>query len=265
MTWIQAILLAIIEGITEFLPISSTGHMIIAASFMHLYEGSAAEFTKLFTISIQFGAILAVVVLYWKRFLSKGFSFYLNIALGALPILAIGFAMRNIIDQYLQNVLLVAVMLVIGGVALIAIDWVLKRNEGTDAELTPVKAALVGVIQCVALLPGTSRSAATIVGGLALGLTRKQAAEFSFFVAVPVMFVATAYKLYKERSLLHSDTAGLLVVANVIAFAVALLVIRAMVGYVSKHGFKLFGWYRIALGLAIIALLQFGISLQMPI
>jgi len=264
MTWLEACFLAIIEGITEFLPISSTGHMIIAASFMDLYRGPSAEFTKLFTICIQFGAILSVVVLYWKRFLNKGLVFYRNIALGALPILIIGFAAKDVIELYLENVVLVAVMLVLGGLILIALDRILKENEGADKEMSPAKALIIGLFQCLALLPGTSRSAATIVGGLAQGLTRKAAAEYSFFVAVPVMFLATSYKLYKAKDLISSDNVSMLVVGNAIAFVIALLAIRSFVGYVSKHGFKLFGWYRVVVGLLILILWRMGYNLNMP-
>jgi undecaprenyl-diphosphatase len=260
----QAIILAIIEGITEFLPISSTGHMILASSIMGI---ATQDFTKLFTVAIQMGAILSVVVLYWKRFL-QSFDFYVKLLIAFIPVAIIGFLLKKQIDQFLESPMLVAVSLLAGGIVLLFIDRIYKEKEDHIQNSVQMKygdALKIGLFQIIALIPGVSRSAATIVGGLNQKLSRKAAAEFSFFLAVPTMFAATAYKLfkfYKETGGFTHDEVHLLLIGNVIAFIVALLAIRTFIGYLSKHGFKLFGYYRIIVGLLFIILYFMGVELH---
>jgi undecaprenyl-diphosphatase len=265
MTIIQAIILAIIEGITEFLPVSSTGHMIIGSSLMGIAE---LPITKTFTVAIQFGAILSVVVLYWKRFLKIDIDFYKRLIIAFIPAAILGKLLNDFIDSLLENVLVVAVMLVIGGILFLLLDkWFHKTEETGKPELKSDKSAfIIGLYQCIAMIPGVSRSAATIIGGLTQGLNKKAAAEFSFFLAVPTMFAATLYKmykLYKEQGGFTSDEITLLAVGNIVAFIVAALAIRSFISYLTKHGFKIFGWYRIIVGGAIITLYFMGIELKM--
>lgn len=264
MTIVQAIILGIIEGITEFLPVSSTGHMIIASSFMGIANDS---FTKAFTVAIQFGAILSVIVLYWRRFI-KSFDFYVKLFIAFLPAAVIGLLCIKIIDKLLGDVYVVAATLLIGGVVLLFIDkWFEKSEQQPDKEITHKNAFVVGLYQVISMIPGVSRSAATIIGGLASKLNRKTAAEFSFFLAVPTMFAATCYKLYKfykEQGGIDSHDIHLLVIGNILAFVVAMLAIKTFIAYLTKHGFKLFGYYRIAMGLAIIIMGHWlGIKFQM--
>lgn len=260
MTILEAIIIAIVEGITEFLPISSTGHMIIA---QHLLGVENSDFVKAFTINIQFGAILSVVVLYFKRFF-QSIAFYLKLFVGFLPAAIIGFLLNDFIDALLENVVVVAISLLLGGVLLLFVDRWFRSNRG--AEVTYRKSLIVGLFQCIAMIPGISRSAATIIGGMAQGLTRQQAAEFSFFLAVPTMFGASAYKLlkgYKENpDLFGGDHLTLLLIGNVVAFVVAMMAIRFLIGYLSRKGFRAFGWYRIVLGLTLLGLMAAGIPLQ---
>lgn len=262
MNLIQTIILAIIEGLTEFLPVSSTGHMIIASSFMGI---ATDPFVKLFTIVIQLGAILSVVVLYFKRFF-RTLDFYFKLLVAFIPAIVFGFLLSDKIDELMESPLTVAISLVVGGVILLFVDkWFNQPTIHEEEEITYFTAFKIGLFQCLAMIPGTSRSGASIVGGMSLKLSRKVAAEFSFFLAVPTMFAATAKKLldfYKEGHTITHDQIQLMVVGNVIAFVVALLAIKSFIGYLNKNGFKLFGWYRIVAGLVIIALIYSGHNLQ---
>lgn len=261
MTVIEAILLAIIEGITEFLPVSSTGHMILASSAL----GIASEpFVKMFTVAIQFGAIISVIVLYFKQFF-QSFEFYLRLLIAFIPAAVIGFLLNDVIDYLLESPLTVAVSLVSGGIILLFVDRWFKENEEKPQSLNLKSSLIIGLFQVISMIPGVSRSAATIIGGLTQKLNRKTAAEFSFFLAVPTMLAATAYKMYKY----HKDTGfdyndlGILVLGNVVAFVVAWLAIKAFISYLTRYGFKVFGIYRIALGLVILLLYALGYNLQM--
>ncbi|MGK0138987.1 MAG: undecaprenyl-diphosphatase [Algoriphagus sp.] len=261
MEMIQAIILAIIEGITEYLPVSSTGHMIIASSFMGIDN---QNFTKIFEVQIQFGAILSVVVLYWRRFL-QSFEFYYKLLLAFLPAAVIGFLLNDYIDMLLENVIVVAVMLVLGGVVLVFIDKVFEGKPQKE-EVSYPTALKIGFYQCIAMIPGVSRSAASIIGGMTQGLSRKSAAEFSFFLAVPTMFAASAYKMlkgYMDGALVFSpDEIKLLAVGNLVAFFVALAAIKFFISYLQKYGFKVFGYYRIVLGLLILGMITMGYDLS---
>lgn len=258
MTYLYAIILAIIEGITEYLPVSSTGHMIIASSFMKI---ASDDFTKLFTIVIQLGAILSVMVLYWKRFF-QGFDFYLKLFVAFLPAVFLGLLLNDVIDELLESPVTVAISLVIGGFILLKVDDWFKANEEYDeanptahTDISYLTALKIGFFQCLAMIPGTSRSGASIVGGMTQKINRKTAAEFSFFLAVPTMFGATAKKLYdyyKEGFELSGEQINFLIVGNVLAFIVALIAIKSFIDYLSKKGFKLFGYYRIILGIALL-------------
>jgi undecaprenyl-diphosphatase len=262
MNLVQTIVLAIIEGLTEFLPVSSTGHMIIASSFMGI---ATDPFVKLFTIVIQLGAILSVVILYFKRFFQT-LDFYFKLIIAFIPAIIFGFLLSDKIDELMESPLTVAISLVVGGVILLFVDkWFNKPTIHSEEEISYITAFKIGLFQCLAMIPGTSRSGASIVGGMSLKLSRKVAAEFSFFLAVPTMFAATAKKLldfYKEGHTITSDQIQLMVVGNVVAFIVALLAIKSFIGYLNKNGFKIFGWYRIIAGLVIIALIYSGHNLQ---
>jgi undecaprenyl-diphosphatase len=272
----QAILLAIVEGLTEFLPVSSTGHMIIASALMGINE---LPITKIFAVNIQFGAILSVVVLYWRRFL-QGFDFYRKLLLAFVPAAVIGFALDDAIDAMLGSVLIVALMLVLGGVVLLFVDkWFAHAKQ---EKITYKNAFLIGLFQCIAMIPGVSRSAASIIGGMSLGIDRKTAAEFSFFLAVPTMLAAASYKLIKDLlgleisdlvkfdwvkiqnsfEIITSHDLKLLLIGNVVAFIVAMIAIRFFISFLTKYGFKLFGYYRIALGIVLLALLAMGVDLK---
>jgi len=258
MNYLFAIILAIIEGITEYLPVSSTGHMIIASSFMQI---ASDDFTKLFTIVIQLGAILAVVVLYWKRFF-QSVDFYFKLLVAFLPAVILGLLLNDVIDELLESPVTVAISLIIGGFILLKVDQWFKSNEEIDTtnpnkheEISYATALKIGFFQCLAMIPGTSRSGASIVGGMTQKLSRKVAAEFSFFLAVPTMFGATAYKMYKYYKsgfTLSSDQINFLILGNIIAFIVALIAIKSFINYLSKKGFKIFGYYRIILGVILL-------------
>lgn len=264
MNFFHAILLAIIEGLTEFLPISSTGHMIITSSLLGIGND---DFTKLFEVCIQFGAILAVVVLYWKKFINfKSYSFYLKLLIAIIPALIIGKLLDDWIDENLGNPVFIAIILFIGGVILLFIDRFFKNSKiDSEEKITYLKSFIIGCYQCLAVIfPGLSRSAATIIGGMQQGLERKTAAEFSFFLAVPTMAAATVYKLYKFINIkgsLNSEEIQLLATGNIVAFIVAILAIKFFIQFLSKNGFKIFGIYRIILG-GVILLLYF---LKIPI
>lgn len=275
----EAIIIAIVEGLTEFLPVSSTGHMIITQNVLGV---ESTEFVKAFTVIIQFGAILSVVCLYWKRFFRLNrkpapanasglklflhkFDFYWKLLVAFIPAAVLGFLFSDTIDSMLESVVIVAVMLVIGGVFMLYCDRIFSK--GSDkTELTEKRAFFIGLFQCIAMIPGVSRSMATIVGGMAQKLTRKDAAEFSFFLAVPTMFAATAYKMLKlfmdggMEIIMNNLTA--LIIGNVVAFIVALLAIKFFISFVTKYGFKAFGWYRIIVGGVILVMLLMGYSLE---
>ncbi len=262
MELIHAIILAIVEGLTEFLPVSSTGHMIIASALMGL---ESDEFVKLFTIAIQLGTILSVLVLYYKRFF-KSLDFYYKLVIAAIPASAFGFLFSDHIDSLLESPLTVGVTLVLGGIILLFVDkWFNKPTIDSSDDINYLQALKIGFFQCLALIPGTSRSASTIVGGMTQSLTRKAAAEFSFFLAIPMMLGATVLKLkaYLDKGfILSNKEINLLIVGNVIGFIVAILAIKFFIGVVSKYGFKAFGWYRIVVGGIIIVMLLSGKSLQ---
>ena len=265
MNTLQTIALAIVEGITEFLPISSTGHMIIASSLMGIV---ADPFTKTFTVAIQFGAILSVVVLYYKRFF-QSIDFYKKLIAAFIPAAILGKLLDDYIDQLLGNVLVVGFMLLAGGVLLVFIDQLLKEKKDdadTINNLSYLSSFKIGLFQCIAMIPGVSRSAATIIGGMTQKLTRKAAAEFSFFLAVPTMFAATVFKVYKFYKAgigITHDQINMLIIGNIIAFLVAMIAIRSFITYLTKYGFKMFGYYRIIVGIAIIVLMVMGVDLKL--
>lgn len=259
---IQTIIIAIVEGLTEFLPVSSTGHMIIAQQLLGV---ESTPFVKAFTVIIQFGAILSVIVLYWKRFF-QSWDFYLKLLIGFIPAAVLGFLFSDFIDDMLENVYVVATMLVLGGILMLFVDKWFNSPEATD-NVTKKNAFIIGFFQCIAMIPGVSRSMATIVGGMTQKLTRKTAAEFSFFLAVPTMAAATGYKLLKlllepDGVQILQDNMSTLIIGNVVAFVVAMLAIKFFINYVTKYGFKLFGWYRIILGIAILVFLLTGHELS---
>lgn len=257
MDLIQSIIIAIVEGLTEFLPISSTGHMIIAERFLGV---ESSDFTKLFTVAIQLGAILAVVVLYFKKFVTfKDWRFYFKLLIAVIPALVIGKLFADKIDELLESPLTVAITMLLGGFVLLFIDNAFKNPAvEEEANITYSKAFLIGVWQCIAMIPGVSRSAASIIGGMQQKLTRKLAAEFSFFLAVPTMAAATGYKLLKGYKTFTSEHIKLLAVGNIVAFVVAMLAIKFFINYLQKHGFRLFGWYRIIAGALLLTLILTG-------
>lgn len=277
MNALETIIIAIVEGLTEFLPVSSTGHMIIAQSLLGV---ESTPFVKAFTVIIQFGAILSVICLYWKKFFyptaersgvsywKAMYDFYARLIVGVLPAVVLGLAFNDFIESNLGNVTLVAVMLIIGGVFMLFCDRIFNKGS-EDTKLTYKRAFTVGLIQCISMIPGVSRSMATIVGGMSQRLTRKAAAEFSFFLAVPTMFGATCLETYKlishgDGSLLtQGNNLEMLLLGSVVAFIVAILAIKFFISYVTKYGFAAFGWYRIIVGLIIIACALCGIELKM--
>ncbi len=247
----QAIILSIIEGITEFLPVSSTGHMIVASSLMGIAQ---EDFTKLFTIVIQLGTILSVVVLYWKRFL-QSWDFYKKLFVAFLPAVFLGLLLNNLIDSLLENPLVVAIMLILGGLVFLKVDVWFKDNH--EKEITYKKALKIGFFQTLAMIPGVSRSGATIIGGMVEKLDRKTATEFSFFLAVPTMLGATVKKLwdyYQSGFRLDHHQMQLLILGNIIGFVVALIAIKAFINYITRKGFKIFGYYRIFIGIGILVI-----------
>lgn len=288
MTLLQTIIIAIVEGLTEFLPVSSTGHMLIAENLLGVQN---SDFVRAFTVIIQFGAILSVVVLYWNRFfrlnqspapaestglqrLKHKFSFYWLLLVAFIPTAVIGFLIKKpVVDRLLNPevaIWVVPVTLILGGIFMLFCDTIF--NKGRDEnEITEKRAFWIGVIQCVSMIPGVSRSMATIVGGMSQKLTRKRAAEFSFFLAVPTMAAATGLDLLQlfigdesvGGSWATSENLMLLLVGSVVAFLVALLAMKWFVSFLTKYGFKLFGWYRIIIGTIILALLLSGHSLVM--
>ena len=279
MTLFETIIIAIVEGLTEFLPVSSTGHMIIAQNLLGV---ESTEFVKAFTFIIQFGAILSVVVLYWKRFFKLNdtpapesastlkrflhkYDFYWKLFVAFIPAAVLGLLFSDMIDAMLESVTVVAVTLILGGLFMLFCDRIF--NKGSEkTELTEKRAFWIGMFQCISMIPGVSRSMATIVGGMAQKLTRKAAAEFSFFLAVPTMFAATLYKMLKifmepDGMEILKDNLVTLLVGNVVAFIVAMLAIKFFISFVTKYGFKAFGWYRIIVGGIILAMLLTGHNL----
>lgn len=254
----QAIIIAIVEGLTEFLPVSSTGHMIIASSLMGIEK---EEFTKLFTVAIQLGAILAVVVLYWRKFFDfSKWQFYLKLIVAVIPAIVLGLLFGDLIDELLESPTTVGITLVLGGIFLLFVDKLfLNPSISEEPKISFGKSFVIGIFQCLAMIPGVSRSAATIIGGMQQGLTRKLAAEFSFYVAVPTMAAATGYKLLKGYESFTSETITLLLVGNLVAFLVAIVAIKFFIGFLQKHGFRIFGWYRIIAGLILLALISQGV------
>ena len=259
MNILQAVILAIVEGITEFLPVSSTGHMIIASAVMGITQ---SPFTKVYIVSIQFGAILSVVVFYFKRFF-KDFDFYIKLFFAFIPAVILGLLLKKKIELLLENVWVVAITLLLGGIVLIFIDkWFAKTEASPENEITYKKSFIIGIFQTMAMIPGVSRSAATIIGGLTQKLDRKTAAEFSFFLAVPTMFAATIKSLYDDKDLLLDTNLYMLAIGNLVAFIVAIIAIKFFIDFLTRHGFKIFGYYRIILGLALLALLAYGVDLK---
>lgn len=278
MNVIESVIIAVVEGLTEFLPVSSTGHMIIT---QHLLGVESTPFVKAFTFIIQFGAILSVVWLYWKRFFRLNhtpapenatplkrflhkYDFYWKLFVAFIPAAVLGLLLEKYIDAMLERVEVVAIMLIVGGVFMIFCDRIF--NKGSDStELTEKRAFRIGLMQCISMIPGVSRSMATIVGGMSQRLSRKNAAEFSFFLAVPTMFAATCYKLLKLYmdfgSSVILDNLTVLIVGNVVAFVVAVLAVKFFIDYVTKYGFKLFGYYRIIVGVVILVMLMSGANL----
>ena len=260
MDTLQSIIIGIVEGLTEFLPVSSTGHMIITEKILQITEN---DFSKVFTVAIQLGAILAVVVLYWKKFIDfKRWQFYVKLAVAVIPALILGLLFSKNIDKLLDSSTTVAISMLAGGVILLFIDNVFKNPTiQTEAAISFPKAFIIGIWQCIAMIPGVSRSAASIIGGMQQKLTRSAAAEFSFFLAVPTMLAATGYKLYK-----YYKTAGgfssheikQLAIGNIVAFVVALMAIKFFIGVLKKHGFKIWGYYRIILGILLLVLIYTG-------
>ena len=279
MSILDTIIIAIVEGLTEFLPVSSTGHMIITQNLLGV---ESTDFVKAFTFIIQFGAILSVVVLYWKRFfklnrapLPEGsgklkkflhkYDFYWKLFVAFIPAAVLGLLFSDMIDAMLESVTVVAVTLILGGIFMLFCDKIF--NKGSEkTEMTEKRAFWVGMFQCISMIPGVSRSMATIVGGMAQKLTRKAAAEFSFFLAVPTMFAATMFKMLKlfsdeTTAQVLKENIDILLIGNAVAFIVALLAIKFFINFVTKYGFKAFGWYRIVVGGVILAMLLTGHNL----
>ena len=260
MTVTESIIIAIVEGITEFIPISSTGHMIITEKLLHLADD---DFLKVFTVAIQLGAILAVVVLYWKKFFDfSRWQFYVKLGIAVLPALIVGFLFSKKIDALLDSALTVAITMLLGGIVLVFIDKAFKRPVIRDEkQVSYTRAFVIGVWQCIAMIPGVSRSAASIIGGMQQKLTRSAAAEFSFFLAVPTMLAATGYKLYKyikEDGSFTSEQIKLLSIGNIVAFVVALLAIKFFISFLKKYGFRVWGVYRIIVGIVLLVLIYSG-------
>ena len=268
---IEAVVIAIVEGLTEFLPVSSTGHMIIASSLLGIHKD---EFTKLFEVAIQFGAILAVVVLYGKKFFEfRRWQFYAKLIIGVIPALLLGFLFSDKIDALLESPLTVAISLLLGGIVLLFIDRAFNKPVvESDEQISFKSAFIVGCWQTIAMIPGVSRSAASIIGGMSQKFTRHLAAEFSFFLAVPTMFAATAYSLFLKKweqegvvrkgyEIIMSTRENTIafITGNVVAFIVALLAIRFFINYLKVYGFKVFGVYRILAGIVLLILLATGV------
>lgn len=259
MTIFQAIVIGVVEGLTEFLPISSTGHMILTSAAFGIAED---DFTKLFEISIQLGAILAVVILYRNQLFRAGKDLWMKLLYAVMPALVLGFLFAKKIDYMLEKPIFVAWTMVLGGVILLFVDrWFQEPKCQNLGEVTVEQSVKIGFWQVLAMIPGVSRSGATIIGGMQQGLSRKIAAEFSFFLAIPTMCAATGYKMLKALKTDHhliTDHIGLLLIGNLVAFVVGVLAMKGFVGYLKKHGFRFFGVYRIVVGLAVFAAIYSG-------
>ena len=280
MNILDTIIIAIVEGLTEFLPVSSTGHMIITQNILGV---ESTPFVKAFTFIIQFGAILSVVVLYWKRFFKLNhtpapegagafkrflhkYDFYWKLFVAFIPAAVLGLLFSDAIDAMLESVEVVAVTLILGGIFMLFSDRIFNKGS-ENTKLTEKRAFFIGLFQCISMIPGVSRSMATIVGGMAQKLTRKAAAEFSFFLAVPTMLAATLFKMLKifteeNGTQILKENLDTLIIGNVVAFIVAMLAIKFFINFVTKYGFKAFGWYRIIVGGAILAMLLTGHNLS---
>lgn len=272
MTILESIILAIVEGLTEFLPVSSTGHMMLAQGLMQM---QTTPYLRAFTVMIQFGTILSVLCYYWRRFLPmrdavkqsyglSGFNLYLLMIIGCLPAAILGIVLEDFIDDLLGNLWVVVIMLAVGGMVMIYTDQRITNTE--PRQITRHRALMIGLFQCIAMIPGVSRSMATILGGMQQGLTRAQAAEFSFFLAIPTMFGATllkGYKLYKEGGIeIFVNNWETLLIGNVVGFVVALMAIKYFISFVTRYGFKAFGYYRIAVAMVFTLLMLLGVSIQ---
>ena len=260
MNVVQSIIIGIVEGLTEFIPISSTGHMIITEKLLGITEN---EFTKMFTIAIQLGAILAVVVLYWRKFFDfKNLHFYFKLIIGVIPAIILGLLFSDKIDELLESTTTVAIALLLGGIVLIFIDKYFNHPViDSEKQVSYRSSFIIGIWQCLAMIPGVSRSAASIIGGMQQRLTRSAAAEFSFFLAVPTMVAATGYKLFKHYTHgggFSGEEIKLLLIGNVVAFVVALLAIKFFIDFLKKHGFRIWGIYRVAIGIILLALIYSG-------
>ena len=260
MNIVQSIIIGIVEGITEFIPISSTGHMIIAEKLLKMEDD---PFNTVFTVAIQLGAILSVVVLYWKKFFDfSRWQFYVKLAVAVVPALILGFLFSSKIDNLLESSTTVAISMLAGGIVLLFIDNAFKNPVIHDEkEVSYLKGFIIGIWQCIAMIPGVSRSAASIIGGMQQKLTRSAAAEFSFFLAVPTMLAATAYKIYKYIKVngsFTSDQIKILTVGNIVAFVVALLAIKFFITMLKKYGFRMWGIYRVIVGIALLIMLYTG-------
>jgi undecaprenyl-diphosphatase len=284
MTTLEAVVLAVVEGLTEFLPVSSTGHMILTEAFMKMQKSS---FTNVYIINIQFGAILSVVVLYWRRFF-QSFDFYFKLLAAFVPAAILGLLLDDYIDALLSSVVVVAISLIIGGVALVFVDKIFQKqiedsaNDedehvvtiidefGVDRKVSELKpftitylqAFIIGCWQCIAMLPGVSRSASTIIGGLTQKLNMKRAAEFSFFLAVPTITAASGYKLLKNVDFIRGTDVSLLLIGNVVSFVVGVIAIKFFIGLITRYGLRFFGYYRIAMGALILILIALGYKLE---
>lgn len=270
MSILEAIIIAIVEGLTEFLPVSSTGHMVITSSLLGINKD---EFTKVFEVAVQLGAILAVVILYWKRFFDfSRWQFYVKLLVGVLPSLLLGYFFNDAIEALLESPTTVAVSMLVGGVILLLVDRLFKEHPlASDKQVSFKRAFFIGCWQVIAMIPGVSRSAATIIGGMQQKLTRNLAAEFSFFLAVPTMFAASAYSLFLKKwessgsakkgyelIIESSQNTWAFIIGNLVAFGVAMLAIKFFIGFLKKHGFQVFGIYRIIAGIFLLILLYMG-------
>jgi undecaprenyl-diphosphatase len=257
MSLFQSVIIALVQGLTEFLPISSTGHMTIAEYFLGVHQ---SEFSRLFAVNIHLGTIMAVIILYWKRFFTS-ITIYYKLFIAFIPAAVLGFLLSDYIDAVLCNVIVVSIALIIGGIVLIFVDkWFKNTVEQTEPSYK--SSFIIGLFQVIAMIPGVSRSAATIVGGMTQKLNRKKASEFSFLLAVPTIFAATGYKMMKSYKVINSSNLSLLIIGNIVAFVIAVIAIKAFIGYIQKYGFKIFGYYRIVLGLIILLLVALGYNLN---
>mgnify|MGYP003455457156 CR=1 FL=1 len=261
MDLLQAIIIAIVEGLTEYLPISSTAHMGFTAALLGMEE---SEFLKMFQVSIQFGAILSIVVLYWRKFFDfSNLNFYFKLALAVIPALALGYLLDDKIEAVLGNQIAISSVLVIGGIVLLFVDKWFKNPKIEDEKDISYKTAItIGFWQCLAMMPGTSRSAASIIGGMTQGLSRKAAAEFSFFLAVPTMLAVTVYSIFVktwdndmkgyEMIIQDQNHINLFIIGNIVAFITALIAVKTFIAVLTKYGFKFWGWYRIVIGIGLL-------------